>query len=177
MFAHGAKSIFDGSSYSCTCTSICKSSLAHTHSSSYPYICVSAGKTNSLFNTIFPTETPPHWAWMHNACSLYRMKSLLQCPTLCAVNPHLILHCSYGITHAHNISYYFSSCSSHSDIWFSKTASLYTIQWELAWSTDDILCVINLSSMQKHLQYFLVFKRQLYTSCIDLCMARGGEDL
>ena len=61
---------------------------------------------------------------------------------------------------------------SYSDIWFFKTASLRIILWEFAQSTDNILCAIHTSSMQKHPQYFMHFERQLYTSCIDLCMRR-----
>lgn len=115
MFARGAKSFFDGPSF-----------FAHVHNAYIIYmqisphtytrsilsihLCINRNRTNSLFNNLFPSETPVCWAWMHNAYSLYMMKSQLQYPSLCTVKLHLILHRSCGITYAHNIPFYFSPC-------------------------------------------------------------------
>lgn len=103
---------------------------------------------------------------MHNACRLHRVREHLPCPSLCTIEPHLILRWSHSIfpiisqpaveernPSALTLQYDFlrqrhrtSSCGNSHD-----QEIIYFV-----WSLHH--------RCERHLQYFMHFEGQLYTS-------------
>lgn len=95
---------------------------------------------------------------MHNACRLHRVREHLPCPSLCTIEPHL--------------SYYFpASCGGE------RNPSALTLQYDFvrqchrasscgnSHDQEIIYFVWSLHHRcERHLQYFMHFEGQLYTS-------------
>lgn len=103
---------------------------------------------------------------MHNACRLHRVREHLPCPSLCTIEPHLILRWSHSIfpiisqpaveernPSALTLQYDFvRQCHRASSCGNSHDQEIIYFVWSLH------------HRCERHLQYFMHFEGQLYTS-------------